>query len=85
METLEAPNYCDRKGYDGMYRLVKKDGIPITIPYEYTDGNEEACEVTGGTAPHKPSSEGFILKGSGFNSKEFYAGTADLKWQKLPE
>ena len=69
-----------RPGWDGFYELVdNKTGEFISFPCKREDFRGETAVVTGGKAPHKPSSEGFVYA----EDCEYYAGVFGLKWVKF--
>ena len=69
------------------------EGVPCVLVHSDTgeitragdklpDFRGDVSEITGGSAPHKPSSTGFVRLESG---REVYAGVFNLKWVSADE
>lgn len=70
----------ESKGWDGVYRLVYADGSPVG-PSDNVVSNNVVYTITGGSAPHKPSSSGSVYaRGAGFTDRQLYAHVFDMKW-----
>lgn len=79
------------KGYgDTMWVLVDERGERVHRGRRMVSRNE-AVRLTGGTPPHKPSSQGFVYvagddvstEDEPFHSARYYASVVNLKWVKV--
>ena len=74
-------NYLIRPAWDGLDRiLVHKNGVPVRINTVV----EEEAKIIGGSAPHKPASEGFVeVEYRGIYTRRYYASVYDMKWEDM--
>lgn len=75
-------NPISANGFGGLYELQREDGSPVCMS-DTVVSDQDLYTVTGGRAPHKPSSSGFVqVSGPGFNCRELYASVFRLVWVK---
>jgi len=68
-------------GWNGHYKLVNAETGKAVFPGdEIVNFRGEYAVLKGGTAPHKPSSQGKVYTMDGFGEK--YASVYGLKWQQ---
>lgn len=71
--------------WDGLPRILINTitGIPVKINAKFKGNQGDIIKVTGGTAPHKPSSTGFIWCETldGKWKRNYYPGCFDLEWR----
>jgi hypothetical protein len=83
---IKTNKFLIKPAWDGLQRILVRDsGIPITID-TIVDHTEDGhpLKILGGSAPHKPSSEGFVtvsLEGEYY--AEYYASVYNLKWDTV--
>lgn len=65
------------------WKLVDKDGVEVSFPYECEDFRGEKTTVIGGRVPHKPGSSGFIYVDEGWYRRELYPSVCNLKWENV--
>jgi hypothetical protein len=61
----------------GNWALEHEDGTPVVIGETLSTGRGDRYVITGGRAPHKPSSTGRVFVEGG---SEFFPNVFDLKW-----
>lgn len=75
-------------GWDGLYQLRYQDGTAVEVNDVIDDDDENEDRwyiVTGGKAPHKPSSSGFVwVKTRDGGKRELYAHALGMMWVRLP-
>ena len=65
------------------WKLVDKDGVEVSFPYECENFREEKTTVIGGCVPRKPGSSGFIYVDDGGNGRALYPSVCNLKWENV--
>ena len=80
-----------QRGHDGYYVLTGSDGQPVEKEQIFATSRGESVKLTGGAAPHKPSSTGrvYVLHlgegGEELNESEYFPSVIDCKWVKVKE
>ena len=77
------PNFIFSINYLGIDQiLVKDNGIPVKMNEVISD---EKAIITGGRAPHKSSSQGFVFikDNPEYITTEYYPSVFNLKWVDL--
>lgn len=62
--------------------LVDENDEPGVMKIAYRTFRGDAWQVTGGRAPHKPSSEGkvWVEDWAGFTAREYYPSVFGMRW-----
>lgn len=60
--------------------VFEKTSKPVSIGQKVKDFRGDSAVITGGHAPRKPSSEGYVGVKDGDFEMYYYAGVYDLKW-----
>ena len=76
---MNEKNPFTRTGWDGDYILVNSANQPIQLGDQVQDFRGGLSIVQGGSAPHKPSSNGKVCTSQG----ECYPTVYALKWVKV--
>ena len=64
----------------GMTLVTEDDGMPVTVGQRLTTFRGEEVRVTGGSAPHKPSSTGRVRVTIDDGETEFFPGVIKTRW-----
>lgn len=68
------------KDYSGTIRTLvhKNNRVAVVVGAEVLDHRGAPAQLTGGRAPHKPSSQGFVYTARG---AEFYPSVFNCEWE----
>ena len=75
-EEIYDDNWDDKE----VMLVFEKTLKPVCIGQKVKDFRGDYAVVTGGRAPHKPSSEGKVWVREGTSESEYYPSVFDLKW-----